>query len=85
MHASRAFVVVLVLVAFAFAPTLSTPLQCVVVPFISCDAADVFIVFVAPMNRVTERNISIVFAAAFNPKQVMAICFLFFWSFLGSG
>jgi hypothetical protein len=69
MHASRAFIVMLALIASAFAPVLSTPLECVVVPFISCDTAYLFVVLVAPMNIATERNGSIVFAAGFNPKE----------------
>jgi hypothetical protein len=40
----------IVLVASAFAPVLSTPLWCVVVPFISCDAADLFVILVALME-----------------------------------
>ena len=37
MQASRAFIAMVVLVASAFAPALSAPLEYVVVPFISCD------------------------------------------------
>jgi hypothetical protein len=48
MQASRAFVAILVLVVSAFAPVLSTPIEpeCVVVPFISCDTADLFAILV---------------------------------------
>jgi hypothetical protein len=51
MQASRALIAMLVLVASAFMPVLSTPIelearQCVVVPFIFCNTADLFVILV---------------------------------------
>ena len=45
MQASRAFIAMVVFVASVFAPAFSAPLECVVVPFISCDTvtADLFL------------------------------------------
>jgi hypothetical protein len=65
MQASRAFIAMLVLVASAFAPVLSNPLECVVIHFIACDIADLFVVLVAPVKTAPK---SIVSAAACNPR-----------------
>jgi hypothetical protein len=67
MHASRAFIAMLVLVASYFAPALSTPLECVHFLFNSCDAPELFAVLVVPVNA-TRRTESGVISPAFNPK-----------------
>jgi hypothetical protein len=66
MQVSRALIAMLILIASAFAPVLSTPieLECVVVPIISCDTADPFVVLVAPKD---SANL-IVYTVAHNPK-----------------
>jgi hypothetical protein len=52
MQASRAFIAMLVLVASAFAPALSTAIELeFVVPFISCDTANLFVVLVSPRKN----------------------------------
>ena len=58
MQASRAFIAMVVLVASAFAPALSAPLECVVIPFISCDTvtADLFVGSVNSAKCTTVRN-----------------------------
>ena len=58
MQASRALITMLVVVASAFAPVLSAPLECVVVPFISCYivTADLFVVLVNSAKCTTVRN-----------------------------
>ena len=59
MQASRALItMVVVLVASAFAPALSVPLECVAVPFISYETADLFVVLVTPSHArwVDVRN-----------------------------
>ena len=43
MQGSRTLITIIVLVASVLTPVLSATLECVVVPFISCDTADLFI------------------------------------------
>ena len=58
MQASRAFIAMLVLVASAFVPALSAPLECVVVPLISCGTvtADLFVGSIQSAWWATVRN-----------------------------
>ena len=62
MQASRDFIMMLVLIASAFAPVLSAPLECVVFTFISCHiaTADLFVVLVeyAYWNNVRSDDAS---------------------------
>jgi hypothetical protein len=60
MQTSQGFIVMLILVTSTFAPVLSTPLQCVVVPFIPLNTADLFVVLVGPKNCAAGTNFSIV-------------------------
>jgi hypothetical protein len=63
MQTSQGFIVMLVLIGSTFAPVLSTPLEYVVVPFISCNTADLFVVLVGPKNCAAETNFLIVTAS----------------------
>jgi hypothetical protein len=90
MQTSQGFLVMLVLITSTLAPVLSTPLGWVVVPFISCDTADLVVVLVAPALRKCAplRNLSIVTASHRLQSQSQKSHgdeFLFFLLLLGSG